>query len=211
MILSDKEIRDMVINFNRYGLQKPLIEPFKEERLQGGAYDISMGTIIHRYKNEFRTIDLSNQLDIDSIYDKVNITDGYDLAPKEYILVTLNESINLPNNIIAHVRPRTRFTRMGLILSNQHCNETYSGILQLGLFNATPYAIKVCPDLKIGQLVFEELKSVPSENKLYCNKKDAVYHNEEEFIGAKISNEIQLKADLMYKDILNNLLNDGEK
>lgn len=206
MILSDKEIRDMVENYRKYELEKPLIEPFNEERLQGASYDISMGNIIHIYKKEFKTIDLKNQNEIDSIYDEVIIEDGYVIGPKEYILVTLNERINLPNDIIAHIRPRTRFTRLGLILSDQHCNQTYCGKLQLGIFNATNCAMRIYPDLKIGQLVFEELKSIPSENKWYKNCKDSIYNNEENFIGSKVSDEIKKKADVEYKSILKKLL-----
>ncbi|QXM07103.1 dCTP deaminase [Crassaminicella indica] len=211
MILSDKEIRDRIENYKKYDLEKPLIENFKEERLQGASYDISMNSIIHRYKTEFRTIDLRNQSEIDNIYDEAEIINGYEIAPKEYILITLNEVINLPSNIIAHVRPRTRFTRLGLLLSNQHCNPTYSGKLQLGLFNATPYAIKIFPDLKIGQFVFEELKSIPSENKWYKNSKNAIYNNEEKFIGSKISDEIKRKAEDEYNNILKNLLNSEDE
>lgn len=211
MVLSDKEIRDMIINYNKYDMEKPIIETFDEERLQGASYDISMSNVIHRYKTEFRTIDLNNQNEIDSIYDEVEISNGYEIAPKEYILITLNETINLPSNIIAHVRPRTRFTRLGLILSDQHCNPTYSGRLQLGLFNATHYAVKIFPNLKIGQFVFEELKSVPSEDKWYRNSTDAIYNNEEKFIGSKISDEIKRKAETVYEGILKNLLDDGEK
>ncbi|MDO4536358.1 MAG: dCTP deaminase [Clostridium perfringens] len=211
MILSDKEIRDMVKNYKNYELERPFIEPFNEERLQGASYDVSMENIIHIYKNEFKTIDLKNQNQIDSIYDEVIIDNGYEIGPKEYILVTLNEVINLPNNIIAHVRPRTKFTRLGLILSDQHCNQTYCGKLQLGIFNATNCAMRIYPDLKIGQLVFEELKSIPSENKWYKNHKDSVYNNEENFIGSKVSYEIKQKADLEYKNILKKLLESEDK
>ncbi len=38
--------------------------------------------------------------------------------------------------------------------------------------------------------MFEELKSRPSNEKLYKNKKDASYQNEIEFRGAKFSNEL---------------------
>lgn len=210
MVLSDKEIRDMSINYKKYNMERPIIEIFEEERLQGSSYDVSMSNVIHRYKNEFRTIDLNNQKEIDSIYDEIEINKGYEIAPKEYILITLNERINLPSNIIAHIRPRTRFTRLGLILSYQHCNPTYSGILQLGLFNATPYAVKIFPNLKIGQFIFEELKSVPSEDKWYKNSENSAYNNEEKFIGSKISEEIQMKADKIFEDILNSLLDGGE-
>lgn len=45
------------------------------------------------------------------------------------------------------------------------------GNLKIGLFNATDYAIKIYPGIRIAQMVFEELKSRPSEMKQYKNKK----------------------------------------
>ena len=42
-------------------------------------------------------------------------------------------------------------------------------------------------------MVFEELKSKPSEEKSYKNKADAVYQEEDEFIGAKFSDEFEKK------------------
>lgn len=43
-------------------------------------------------------------------------------------------------------------------------------------------------------MVFEELKSKPSDDKLYKNKQNAIYQNEEKFIGAKISDEFDEKV-----------------
>ena len=45
-----------------------------------------------------------------------------------------------------------------------------------------------------AQMVFEELKSKPSDDKLYKNKQNAIYQNEEKFIGAKISDEFDEKV-----------------
>lgn len=140
-------------------------------------------------------MNLHNQEDIDNIYEELDLSvSGYILSPKEYILVSIKEKVNLPDNLTAHIRPRTRFTRLGLIVSDQHCNSTYSGKLRIGLFNATDYAIRIFPGIKIAQIVFEELKSKPSEEKLYKNKLNATYQDEDKFIGAKISDEFNEKV-----------------
>lgn len=193
MILTDKEIRNLCIN-NKVK-ERALISPFFENNLQSESYDLSVGTKIAVLKKELRCLELDNQEMLDSIYEEVDLSvKGYTLSPKEYILVSLREKVNIPDNMTAHIRPRTRFTRLGLLVSDQHCNSTYSGILKIGLFNATDYAIKIVPGLKIAQIVFEELKSKPSDEKLYKNKKNAVYQNETKFIGARFSEEFDKKV-----------------
>lgn len=189
MILTDKQIRQLSLPNNQENTQ--LIYPFLEESLQSESYDLSIDTKIAILKKEIRCIELDNQQMIDDMYEEQPLSpNGYILSPKEYILVYLKEKITLPDTLTAHIRPRTKFTRIGLLISDQHCNSTYSGYLKIGLFNATGYAIRIIPNLKIAQIVFEELKSQPSDNKLYKNKKDASYQNETEFIGAKFSNEL---------------------
>ena len=83
---------------------------------------------------------------------------------------------------------------MGLLVSDQHCNSTYEGNLKLGLFNATDYAIKIFPGVRIAQIVFEELKSTPSSEKMYKNKVNAVSQNEQEFRGAVASKKLEDKV-----------------
>lgn len=207
MILSDKDITELVVNYSENGLKRPLIEPFKESQLQGASYDINISNIIYRFKNDFKTIDIDDQSIIDSIYEETDISFGYTLKPGEYILVTINENVNLTSTVIAHIRPRTKLTRLGLILSDQHCNPTYTGILQLGLLNATPYAIRIKPGLTIGQFVFEELKSEPTISRLYENKKDATYNNEKTFIGSKIGEEKDKRISA-FEDLLKGFLNE---
>lgn len=198
MILTDKEIRELCLED-----VKGLIEPFSEESLQSESYDLSVGETITTLKKEVRCLDLREQKDIDEIYEEVTLPlEGYTLSPKEYIIVSIKEWINLTDKITAHIRPRTRYTRLGLIISSQHCNSTYSGNLKLGLFNATDYAIKITPNLKIAQIVFEELCSKPSEKKLYKNRSDAMYQNEDKFIGSKFTDEFEKKVKNVVDDLL---------
>ena len=51
MILTDIEIRDMVVNYSKYNIPAPLISNFKEERLQSSSYDISISSKINIYDN----------------------------------------------------------------------------------------------------------------------------------------------------------------
>ena len=185
MIITDKKIRKLVKDDN-------LITPFKEELLQSESYDITIGNKIVTFKKEIKCLDIANQKEIDDIYLESDLTsEGYVISPKEYVLVSLGETIKLPDNISAHLRPKTRYTRLGLIVSDQHCNSSYEGHLRIGIFNATEYPIRIHSGISIAQLVFEELDEVASEEKLYRNKKDAHYHKENgEFRGAKIDDSI---------------------
>ena len=194
MVLTDKAIRKLVNT-------KSLIVPFVEENLQSESYDVTLDNKITVLKKEVHCLDIADQDAMENIYEELDIAkEGYVLSPKEYILVSLKEKINLPENISAHIRPKTRYTRLGLIVSDQHCNSTYSGKLWIGVFNATEYPIRIREGYTIAQLIFDELNEIPSEEKQYRNKKNAHYQNEDkEFRGAKFDDELLTKV---WKEIL---------
>ncbi len=180
MILTDRRIRELV-------QKNELIVPFSEDNLQSESYDVTIGSEITVMRKEIRCLDISKQEDIDGIYQHIDISkEGYTISPGEYVLISLGETVKLPNNLTAHLRPKTRYTRLGLVVSDQHCNSTYAGHLRIGLFNATGYPIRIHSGYTIAQLVFEELDGVPSEEKLYENKQNAHYQHENGvFRGAK--------------------------
>lgn len=200
MILSDKDIRLLCTDS-----QTPLISPFNEEHLQGASYDISMSDTVHVFKDAVQTIYLTDQASIDSIYCQVKMKEyePFVLKPNEYVLITLKEHLFIPHNMIAHIRPRTKFTRLGIIITDQHCNPGYQGILQVGIRNVSPNSIALSPDLSIAQIVFEELKSEPSPNKLYDAKEHASYQGEKDFIGARFNEkDFSPEARKLYEKIM---------
>ena len=202
MILSSNEIRALVANSNT-----PMIQPFSEVHLQGASYGVSMSGSVTKLKDMGSIIDPADDVDDDTMYEKLSVgEDGYLLSPGGFVLVGLAERICLPDNIVAHIRPRTRFTRNGILVSDQHCNPTYSGTLQIGLYNAGANSFLLRKGLKIAQLVFEELSSVPDHDKLYKNKKDAAYSNESEFRGSRFGVEtLSEEGRELYNEILNSL------
>ncbi|GEA33633.1 dCTP deaminase [Clostridium diolis] len=213
MVLVDNQIRDRVKDFKKYEKvycngAKALIENFQDKNLQSASYDITITNKIRIFRDDYRKINLSSDIEVDSVSIGRDISLGYELKPNEYILVQMNECINMPNDLIAHIRPRTTFTRLGLILSDQHFNPSYCGMVHLGLYNATKSILEIKPNLKIGQIVFEKLDLMPDEDNLYCNK-DSKYQNEKEFIGSKIYDELgsseKSLVDEYVASILNNL------
>ena len=192
MILTDKKIREFI-------QKDQMISPFRECNLQSESYDVTIGKEVTTMKKEIQCLDISRQDGIDRIYEHIDISkEGYTVSPKEYILVSLGEVIKVPENITVHLRPKTRYTRLGLIVSDQHCNSTYSGHLRIGLFNATNYPIRIHSGYTIAQLVFEELDGTPSFEKQYKN--NAHYQDENgSFRGARFD-------DLYLESVWNEIL-----
>lgn len=178
MVLTEKEIRALQQS------EAPLIAPFREDQLQAASYDITLGERVIAFDKRTRTIDLSGQEPLDLYTAQELGPDGYCLGPKEFVLVEIQERLTLPADCVAHVRPRSRFTRLGLLVTGQHFNPTYSGKVPLGIFNASPNTLVLRQGLRLAQVVFERLSQAPGESKLYRNKANAAYMNEEQFRGA---------------------------
>lgn len=206
------QILDRVENHSKYeyayekGKSQPLIEKFNIDRLQSVSYDVSMSNKIMKFKDEFKTIYLDEKNDVENLFDEEDISRGYKLRPDEYILVKLNERLNMPNDLAGHIRPRTTFNKLGLIITCQHINPSYSGFLQIGIKNNTPNVIVLKPGLLIGQVVFETVDGEIREDLLYKNKKDSKYQNEDSFVGSKIyDEETTQKANKLFNKIMKNL------
>lgn len=202
MVLSDMKIRELVDKYN-------MIEDFDEANLQAVSYDFRSSDIIRTFSGHKRCIDLSKPVASDWYSGDLLITDGYEMMPNEYILVRVKERICLPKNIAGHVRPRTTYTKLGLILSGQHINPTFEGHLYVGMRNVTPAVIKIYPELVIGQLVFEAISGDVTEELLYKNKIGAKYQNEDEFIVPRIMEELPPALKLKYNELVRELA--GEK
>lgn len=192
MILSDIDILRLV------NAEVPLIESFKRDSLQSESYDLSIGEKYSKYSDDFKIVDLLDQKEINKTY-KTDVipANGLIIGPNDYVLLSVAERINMPENITGHIRPRTRYTRMGLLISSQHCNSSYSGYLNLGLLNTNPFAVVIHSGMKIAQIVFEQLTAVPG--KLYTG----VYQNEDGTKGADLTHEFSEKE----KDTLQALSN----
>lgn len=199
MVLIDRDILEL------QGGDRWLIDPFDEGCLQAASYDVSLAEI-HEMASVPNAVALSDQDTIDSMYSPVDISNGYVIEPGKYVLATIKERIDLPDNVAAHVMPRSRFTRLGLTVSAQHCNPGYEGVLTLGLRNDSPNKVVLTRGVCIAQLVFERLRDTPEPQRLYHSKKDAAYRGESGFVGAKFDGgELSEEARRIYDSMVRSL------
>ena len=199
MILSDNEILDRVENYSAYGLDEPMIVPFERDRLQGASYDLKINEYIYTVSHSNFPIDLAYQEQIDELYEERNITDGYELHPGEFILCTLDIILNLPKDLACHIRERTRFIRMGLQTNFQHVNPLSTTRINVGLFNASPNIIIIYPGTGIGQMVFDEITSIPMKQ---YKLSSGIYVQDIKFVGAKTQNEFEKHLEDEYAEMM---------
>lgn len=166
--------------------EKNVIENYQEENINSASYDISISSKILKIKKTFKVIDLSNSEQVEKMYEEIDISEGYNLKAGECVLLILNEKINMPENMIAHIRPRTSLSRLGLYINFQHINSGYSGRLNIAMYNMSPNTYRITPNLRIGQIIFEEITDGITEELLYQNARTSMYQNEDGTVGSKI-------------------------
>lgn len=179
MILNGNDIKKLIE-------EKKLLENYNSSNFSSGSYDLTIASKVLKIKKTFKTIELSNANQIENMYEEINIGNGYTLKHGECIFAVLNEKINLPNDLVAHIRPRTSLSRLGLNINIQHINSGYSGILNIAIYNMSPNNYILRPNLRIGQIVFEEITDGITEDLLYSNSTNSVYQNEDGLSGSKI-------------------------
>lgn len=213
MLLVYNEILNRVINFTQYenvyenANAKPMIENFIQANLQGASYDMSINNHFMRIKNPYSHIKLSSESDVKNMFEEIVINDmePFVIRPYEYVMVGVHEKINMPDDLAASIRARVSLNRVGLVISTQHINPSFSGVLQIGIKNESLCSIEIPANIKICQIVFETLSGSIEEDKLYRNKKNSVYFNSgDDFIPSKIYSETTLKA---AEDLYNKISN----
>lgn len=81
------------------------IKPFAEKNLQSSSYDVSLSSEIQVLRASSAPININDQMAIDRIYERKDISEGYLIKPGEYILCKLKESITLPDDVMPWLYP----------------------------------------------------------------------------------------------------------
>jgi dCTP deaminase len=200
MILVDKKIRQYIKG------GKIKVEPFDENMIGPASLDIRLGNKFRVFKTlEKEVIDVRDYYD--DVYTRVETkdyiihigkySDLYILKndnvpiiihPGEFILASVYEYIELPDNIVGQIHGRSSIGRLGLIVhtSAGYVDPGYKGYLTLEIINVNKVPIKIYPKTKVAQIVFIETESseVP-----YDKRKGSKYLNEEGATESLISKD----------------------
>lgn len=136
----------------------PLLEecPDINGQLQPNGFDMSVRSVSHYHADSApgsigvldgdRVLPENSELAFDS--------DGWlRLEPGPY-LITFNEIINLPRNLMALARPRSSLLRSGVAIHTAVWDAGYSGRSQALLVVHHPAGFRIRRDARVAQLVF---------------------------------------------------------
>lgn len=87
----------------------------------------------------------------------VRVDQDAELWPNENTLLSTLETVNIPTDLIVHVRDKSTWARRGLSFKNTHIDPGFRGHITLEVVNHTTRPVKIIRCMPIVQLVFELL------------------------------------------------------
>jgi dUTP pyrophosphatase len=142
----------------------PLVEGYSRlsQQLQPNGFDLTLKTI-SLYSTPGYLGRLSHQRVVSSLTELSGGGEGLlNIGPGSY-LVTFNEVVNLPNNIMALGRPRSTLLRSGVTVHTAVWDAGYSGRSEAMLTVANPQGFRLELGARILQLVFLPLANPVTE------------------------------------------------
>ena len=175
MILSDKTILEKIKQKEITITPNPTME-----QIQPSSIDLRLG-------NEFLLPHIDVPIDVKNgspHYEKVNCN-ILQLPPKSFVLGTTIEKVKLPPNLIGRVEGRSSIGRLGVTIhiTAGFIDCGFEGQITLEIANLSNNTVYLYEGMRVCQLVFEEVDTVP--NRVYgeCGNK---YQGQEGVTGSMI-------------------------
>jgi addiction module HigA family antidote len=125
-----------------------IFDPFNPENVQAASMDLTLDDFL-----------------LTSDDNEVDISDGYDLKPRETVNGSTKEWVQFPLDCFGRVGPMTQFSKYGIILVyGFQIDPGYCGHLQFCLFNAGPKAFPLQSGKPIISLEIVHLSSTPTKS-----------------------------------------------
>ena len=151
-ILSRKDIQKLIQG------QPPLVEDYinLEEQVQPNGFDLTLREVALLQSPGTIAVENSQRVISDVaplVFDGLGFMD---LVPGIYI-ITYNEIVNLPKDVMALARPRSSLLRCGVTVGTAVWDAGYSGRSQSLLVVYNPQGFRVQRNARIVQLIFSQL------------------------------------------------------
>jgi dCTP deaminase len=177
MILSDRDIK-AALKSGRI-VVKP--KPNLDEQLGSSSLDLRLGYHFRVFKHRrFPFVDPLNPASTHDMTEEVKISrkEPYVIQPREFVLASILEWVELPDDISARIDGRSSLGRLGLIIHSTagHIDAGFKGSITMEMTNIGNLPILLYPKMRVCQLVFEPLSS-PAERP-YTQKPGAKYHSQ---------------------------------
>ena len=176
MILTDKDIQQRLENNNL------LIEPKPtSEQIQPASLDLRLSNEFLEPLIDTTPVDIKNN---SPRYQPIQCN-VLNLPPKSFVLGTTIEKVKIPPDLIGRVEGRSSIGRLGIAIhvTAGFIDPNFEGQITLEIANLSNNSVVLYENMRICQIVFEELKSTP--NRLYgeCGNK---YQGQTGVVGSLI-------------------------
>lgn len=141
MVLGPKKLLELVKTDNLVSN----LDKRELENPEGAGFDLRLGAV-HKISGGAAYLGITERETptIETLYTfKKNLKQEIKIKPGEFYLLQTLEEVNLPNDVVAQVKPRTTTFRSGLIVRTGAVQPGYKGSLTFGAFNAGPLPVVI--------------------------------------------------------------------
>lgn len=175
MILQDNEIKKRIHDGEIKITPKP-----RPEQIQPASIDLKLG-------NEYLQPIFGTEVDTKNNSPKYEYvrTNRITIPPHNFVLATTKETIRLPPNLIGRIEGRSSIGRLGLTMhiTAGFIDPGFEGQITLEIANVSNTTLILYEDMRVCQIVFEELKDVPDSVYGECGNK---YQNQRGVTGSML-------------------------
>ncbi|BCU70391.1 dCTP deaminase [Stygiolobus caldivivus] len=154
MILGDRDLK--------YYLEKKwiIVDPLREDSVRENGIDLRIGEEIARFEEtKDRVFDPENP---DYSFFKLEKGNEFVIRPYEHVLLTTEEYIRLPNDVMSFVNLRSSFARLGLFIPPTIVDAGFEGQITIEVVGSS-FPVKLKRGTRFLHLIFAKTLT-PVEN-----------------------------------------------
>lgn len=164
MILSDKDIKAAIDSGRIVVDSKQSSETF---HIHASSMDMRLGSSFKLYEHsKFAVLDPKNPETFAGNMRTISVPEGepFIVQPGEFVLGVTEETITLPDDLVARVEGRSSLGRLGIIVHSTagFVDPGFSGTITLEISNLNRLPVALYPGMRVCQLAFEVMSS-PAE------------------------------------------------
>ncbi|MDY6770164.1 MAG: dCTP deaminase [Candidatus Nanohaloarchaea archaeon] len=190
-ILSDRDLRELIEERDAvYVEEGPEID--MDLQLGPSSFDLRLGYSFGILNT--RKIEMVDTKDMGKYQkyieeERHSPEEGVIIHPGEFILGSSLETINIPDDLVARVEGRSSYGRLGIVVhaTAGFCDPGFEGDITLEMQNLGNAPVKLYPEDRICQVVFETMTS--EADTPYGDKTDAKYQGQQGATGSKLDRE----------------------
>ena len=159
-VLSDRDIRE------RLKKGDLVIEPLEPFQIRSASVDFRLGNKFRIFQTSSKThIDIARHETVGDYTHLIEVKEGepFIVHPNEFVLGSVIEFIKIPHDLIGILHGRSSIGRLGIQVhaTSGFVNPGYYGNLTLEMSNICRVPIALYPKMRICQIMFQKLESIP--------------------------------------------------